>query len=106
MTVVLGGKVSAEGRIVIPADIRNRLGLAAGDRVQFLVDDAGVRLVTARTLAAEVWANNIGGDAADPVDLVREARAASDRESRWDDEPAETPSGSGDDVLAMLFPDA
>jgi len=106
MAKVLESKLSTEGRVSIPADIRQLLGLEPGDRVQFLVDDTGVRLVTARTLAEEVWARNTGGDAADAVDLVHAARqAAAGRIDRWTDEPVEDAStGGGDAVLAVLFP--
>jgi AbrB family looped-hinge helix DNA binding protein len=108
MAKVLESKLSTEGRVSIPADVRHRLGLEPGDRVQFLVDDMGVRLVTARTLAEEVWVRNTGGDAADAVDLVDAARqATADRTDRWADGPAEdAPAGSGDAVLAVLFPAA
>jgi AbrB family looped-hinge helix DNA binding protein len=108
MTKLLDSKVSAEGRVSIPSGIRHRLGLQPGDRVQFLVDDDGdVRLVTARSLAAEVWARNTGGDTVDTGTVVREAREADERANRLDDdEPFDTAPSSGDDVLAALFPEA
>lgn len=31
--------VSSKGQVTIPQEIRNRLGLAAGDRVDFVVED-------------------------------------------------------------------
>ena len=107
MVRVMDGKVSPEGRVVIPADIRARLGISPGDHIQFIVDDDGVRLVTARALAEQVWANNTGGDATDAVDLVHAARDKQvNREDRWSTEPFDAPANSGDDVLATLFPAA
>jgi AbrB family looped-hinge helix DNA binding protein len=108
---VLESKLSPEGRVSIPADIRRQLGLEPGDRVIFLTEDDGtVRLVTPRWLAEQAWAANTGGDAVDAVELVRSARAAStdpDRQDRWQEEPAENlAQPSGEDVLAMLFPTA
>jgi AbrB family looped-hinge helix DNA binding protein len=107
MARVLDGKVSPEGRVVIPAEIRTTLGISPGDHVQFIVDDGDVRLVTARTLAEQVWANNTGGDAADAVDLVHATRdEQANREDRWSSEPFDAPASSGDDVLETLFPAA
>lgn len=107
---VLDSKVSAEGRVSLPADVRHQLGVAAGDRVQFLVlDDGTVQVASARQLAEQVWAANPrGGSDVDAVDLLHAAREASGRsDDRWDDEPFEAagPSG-GEDVLAALFPGA
>jgi AbrB family looped-hinge helix DNA binding protein len=108
---VLEGKVSNEGRVVIPIDIRHSMGLAAGDRVQFvLADDGEVRLVTARSLAHALWARNTGGDAVDTGELVRAVREAGERGAvdAWaDDDLPSAPSGasSHDDVLSTLFPD-
>jgi AbrB family looped-hinge helix DNA binding protein len=78
-------KVSAEGRVVIPAAVREILGVRAGDRVRFVVEDGDVRLVTAQSLMSAVWANNHGGDAGDSVRDVRQARAADQQlvEAKW-----------------------
>jgi AbrB family looped-hinge helix DNA binding protein len=74
----LVAKLSAEGRIVIPAEVRRRLGLSSGDFVWFDLHPDGIRveLVPARSLIEQVWANNQGGDAVDSTDLVREMRIA------------------------------
>jgi AbrB family looped-hinge helix DNA binding protein len=101
--LVVGSKVSPEGRVVIPVEIRRRLGVSPGDQVQFVIREDGlVELVTARTLAEMVWANNHGGDALDSTEVVRaerrhdelveaqaEARIAADADQPWD-EAAET----------------
>lgn len=60
-------KVTPEGRVLVPVDVRRFLGISAGDRVRFIVDGSGVRLVSARSLAEELWAANedaAKGDAA------------------------------------------
>ncbi|GAA1808154.1 AbrB/MazE/SpoVT family DNA-binding domain-containing protein [Planosporangium flavigriseum] len=108
MSKILESKVSAEGRISIPADIRHRLGLQPGDRVQFLLDEDGVRLVTARSLAEAVWARNTGGDALDAGEAIRAAREADDRGTDRDDRPLDAgPTDAEEDkVLASLFPAA
>lgn len=39
--------VSSKGQVVIPADVRRRLGLVQGSVVRFCVDGEGVRLLPA-----------------------------------------------------------
>jgi AbrB family looped-hinge helix DNA binding protein len=102
-------KVSAEGRVSIPADIRHALGLQAGDRVQFVLDGATVRLVTARSLAESVWSHNTGGDACDAGEVIREVREAEeDRPGEREDQPLDPgpPDDDQDEFLAALFPAA
>ena len=43
----LCAKVSSKGQIVVPADVRKRLGLVQGSVLRFVLDDAGVRLLPA-----------------------------------------------------------
>lgn len=66
--------VSPQGRVVIPIELRRALEVAGGGRVRFLLDDGQVRVVSSRTLAGALWANNHGGDAGDSVADVRAAR--------------------------------
>lgn len=40
--------VSSKGQIVLPADIRRRLGLMAGTQMEIIEEPDGVRLVVAR----------------------------------------------------------
>lgn len=68
------GTVNKQGRVVIPAEVRAALALEAGDRVEFVVEASGVRLVSARTAAMAVWANNTGGDTGDSTAKVRATR--------------------------------
>jgi|APDOM4702015191_1054821.scaffolds.fasta_scaffold72153_2 antitoxin PrlF len=39
--------LSTKGQIVIPKEVRDKLGLQVGDRVQFIEDNGGFRLVPA-----------------------------------------------------------
>ena len=43
----LSATVSSKGQVVIPSDVRKRLGLVQGSVLRFLVDDDGVRLLPA-----------------------------------------------------------
>jgi antitoxin PrlF len=40
--------ISSKGQITVPVEIRNRLGLKQGDRVEFVVDENGTILRPAR----------------------------------------------------------
>lgn len=42
--------VSSKGQIVLPADIRKRLGLMAGTQMEIIEEADGVRLVVARPI--------------------------------------------------------
>ncbi len=105
---VTESKITAEGRVVLPAPIRRVLGVAAGDRVQFLVDEAGqVRLVTARRLREQIWANNQPSAKAGSVmqDLVRADRALDARQAeRPTDRLSQPATDIADEVLALLGP--
>lgn len=74
--VTLDSTVSPEGRVVIPAPIRRALGLHPGDRVTFVLEPDGVRLVSARVMADLVWSNNppapADGDATGDVREIRD----------------------------------
>ena len=67
-------KVSPEGRIVLPANVRTALGVKPGDRLHITVHEGEARLVTAQTLLNAVWANNNGSDAEDSTKDVRKLR--------------------------------
>lgn len=68
--------VNAQGRVVVPIEVRRVLGISSGDRLEFLVEDEEVRLVTPRMRAMMLWAKNHGGDAGDSTRAVREYRTA------------------------------
>lgn len=72
---ILEGRLTPEGRVVVPAAVRRQLGAGPGDRLLFVSDEQGrVRLTTPHALAAEVWARNHGGDAGDAGRDVRDMR--------------------------------
>jgi antitoxin PrlF len=39
--------LSSKGQIVIPKEVRDKLGIEAGDRIQFIEDDGGFKIVPA-----------------------------------------------------------
>jgi AbrB family looped-hinge helix DNA binding protein len=105
VTQVLEGRLSREGRVVIPAGIRQRLGLVEGDQVQFVVDDAGdVHLTTKQALAEAVWAQNTREVVdTDDADQARESSTDADRVARWfDSAPEDMAPMAGDELLAQL----
>lgn len=44
--------VSSKGQVVLPADIRRRLGLMAGTQMEIIEETDGVRLVVSRPIKA------------------------------------------------------
>jgi AbrB family looped-hinge helix DNA binding protein len=62
-----------QGRVVIPAEIRGALGLAAGDRIQVRVD--GPRIVMERPRDAIAELRSLGQDRAVNRSLVEELLA-------------------------------
>lgn len=44
--------VSSKGQVVLPADIRRRLGLMAGTQMEIIEEPDGVRLVVSRPIKA------------------------------------------------------
>jgi AbrB family looped-hinge helix DNA binding protein len=77
--------VTPEGRVLIPAEFRRRLGLEPGDKIRLALTADGLSIVSARTMTHALWANNHGGDAADTSWEVRAARDADqvDEASKW-----------------------
>lgn len=103
-------KIGPSSRAVIPAQVRELLGVSEGDRIEFLVDGGEVRVVSARVRMAGVWAKNHGGDAGDSALVMRELRAqdvALD-EARWErtlgreDADARSDADLAADLLAQL----
>ncbi|WP_461024804.1 AbrB/MazE/SpoVT family DNA-binding domain-containing protein [Thalassiella azotivora] len=107
MAEKLVSKLSTEGRVVVPAAVREALGVVAGDRVQFVVQDGEVKLVTAKSLLFAVWANNHGGDAGDSVGDVREHRVQDSAlaEAKWERVAAEVDQDTRDEdeITRSLF---
>lgn len=79
-------RITANGRVVIPADVRRRLGVERGGLLVVDEDEFGVRLSTPRQriAAARALARAIGaGKAAMTVeDYLRDKRAEVTREER------------------------
>jgi AbrB family looped-hinge helix DNA binding protein len=46
-------KITSKGQITVPVAIRKRLNLKTGDKVMFVADDGGIRMINASTLAFE-----------------------------------------------------
>lgn len=97
-------KINQEGRMVIPAEVRRALGLVAGDRIRLVLDEGGVRMMPARSMAIGLWASNTGGDAGNSVADVREFRL-SDRAISDSKFEAKAPSDSRseDEIAADLM---
>lgn len=69
-------RLTSKGQITIPLAVRERLGLRAGDQVEFVEDDVGVRVQKCITESPfERWRGyleNLAGQ--DPDTLVEEMR--------------------------------
>lgn len=79
----MGGNYSAvmgdKGRLVVPAALREQLGLAAGTAVVFVETDEGFLLMSRDKLQERVWSENRGGPSV--VDeLIKERRQAAREE--------------------------
>ena len=65
-------KVQAQGRVVVPSDVRAELGVREGDELILLREASGYRLTSRRQLAAELQGSlKKTGDAANR-DLTQE----------------------------------
>lgn len=76
-------KVSAGGRVVIPATFRKALGLCPGDTIVLQLDDGEVRMFTldhAIRRAQEMVAAWVPGDPSLVDELIAERRAEAARE--------------------------
>lgn len=76
-------KVTSNGQITIPADIRRRLSIKDGDKVLFLESDEGVLMMNSSVVAFKQFQKEMEGEAEraglvtedDVVALCREVRA-------------------------------
>ena len=76
-------KVSEGGRVVIPAELRARHGIAIGDSLLWVEDEQGLRLVTPRAALrrAQQLAAKYKRPGVDEVDeFIRDKRAEAARE--------------------------
>jgi AbrB family looped-hinge helix DNA binding protein len=81
-------KLTSKGQLTVPMAIRKKLRLKEGDKVVFLADDDGVRIVNSSLLALEKAQKAFAGEAErlglkteqDVVDMVKEVRKEMNRE--------------------------
>lgn len=76
-------KVDQSGRIVLPAELRSELGIAPGDTVNLLKDEAGVHVQTQQQAlkALQEYFGKIVPTGVNLVDeLIAERRAEAERE--------------------------
>jgi AbrB family looped-hinge helix DNA binding protein len=80
-------KLTSKGQLTVPVAIRKKLSLKEGDKVVFLSDDDGIRIVNASILALEKVQKAFAGEAErlglkieqDVVDMVKEVRQEMNR---------------------------
>ena len=81
-------KLTSKGQLTVPVAVRKKLNLKEGDKVIFLSDDDGIRIVNASVLALERAQRAFTGAAEqlglkteqDVVDMVKEIRKEMNRE--------------------------
>lgn len=100
--LLIESRVNAQGRVVIPAEVRKYLGLQGEGTIQFMVGaDDGVRIVTPEMLRFTMWANNEGGDGGDSSMDMRLMRDE-DAESLLGDDVVEHDPRSDDELFSDL----
>ncbi len=67
-------KVHRKGVIVIPAEVRRRLGIVEGSHLELVVDDDGIRLIVPRSLEEAFGVD--GEKALEVARLIAESRRA------------------------------
>ena len=81
-------KLTSKGQLTVPVAIRKKLGLKEGDKVVFLTDDDGIRIVNASLLALEKAQKAFSGEAErlglkterDVADMLKDVRQEMNRE--------------------------
>lgn len=100
--VLIESRVNSQGRVVIPAEVRKRLGIHGEGPVHFMVGpDDEVRLTTPEMLRFSMWANNHGGDGGDSSMDMRVVRDQ-DAESLLRDDAVDEDPRSDDELFADL----
>ena len=79
-TQELSAKLSSKGQVVIPADVRKRLGLSQGSVLRFQMDADGVRLLAAAGDVRRLKGRLPTPDA--PVSIDDMNRAVAERRAR------------------------
>lgn len=75
-------RVGPKGRVVIPAPIRDELGLEEGTEMACFVEDGAVVLATDEALDAQLHAMFADLDISLADELINERRAEAERENR------------------------
>jgi antitoxin PrlF len=78
-------KVTSKGQITVPREVRQLLGISAGDKVRFERDEQGVRMLPLRSRSAFGKYRGIGNPG---VETGREGIVRWLRELRGDDDQA------------------
>lgn len=55
-------RVMAKGQVTIPKNVRAALGISTGDRVTFIVEDTGVRVVNSTIYALQRFQAQMAGE--------------------------------------------
>ena len=62
--LVNDARVMSKGQVTIPKNIRTALGVSAGDRVTFIVEDGSVRIINSAIYAIQKFQEQMKGQAA------------------------------------------
>ena len=62
--LVNDARVMSKGQVTIPKNIRTVLGVSAGDRVTFIVEDGAVRVINSALYAMQKFQKQMKGQAA------------------------------------------
>jgi AbrB family looped-hinge helix DNA binding protein len=77
--------LTSKGQLTLPKDIRSRLGVAAGDQVEFTIgNDGSITVVAARRSASELF-GMLAVEATEPVSIEDMNRAIADRAASDDE---------------------
>ena len=77
--------LTSKGQLTLPKEIRSRLGVAAGDQVEFAVgDDGSITVVAAKRSAARLF-GMLASASPEPVSVEDMDRAIADRAASDDE---------------------
>ena len=77
--------LTSKGQLTLPKEIRSRLGVAAGDQVEFAVGDDGSITVAAARRSARRLFGMLAAAPSEPVSIEDMDRAIADRASSEDE---------------------
>jgi AbrB family looped-hinge helix DNA binding protein len=77
--------LTSKGQLTLPKEIRSRLGVAAGDQVEFAVgDDGSITVVSVKRTALRLH-GVVGSEGAEPLSIEEMDRAIADRAASEDE---------------------